>query len=84
MKVTETSKAAFKSIDAESFRLLILDFIKSRTEGATCDEIEESLGIKHQTASARLCELQRKNMIRIEGTRLTRSNRKANVYFLKD
>lgn len=37
-------------------------FISERGEhGATCQEVEEALGLSHQTASARLWELSGKN-----------------------
>ena len=35
----------------------VLSHVRSVPEGATCDEIEIALGLKHQTASARLRDL---------------------------
>jgi len=49
--------------------------------GATCDEIETDLGLSHQTVSARLCELERKDWItKTTEKRQTRSGRRAFVY----
>lgn len=53
--------------------------------GATCDEVEVALGLRHQTASARLRELVLKGAIKDSGARrLTRSKRKAAVYVFND
>jgi hypothetical protein len=50
-------------------------------ESAICDEVEAALGIPHQTASARFCDLQALNWIRKTGAvRRTRNNSDAAVY----
>lgn len=49
-------------------------------EGATCDELEESLDLKHQTLSARVRELWKEGFLRKHGERRTRSGRWATVY----
>jgi len=55
---TDTSAAAHEAIapHAAAMRLKVLTHIRE-VDGATCDEIEIALGMKHQTASARLTEL---------------------------
>jgi predicted ArsR family transcriptional regulator len=58
----------------------ILHFLKIHQD-ATCDQIEDYMGIKHQTASARLKGLADKGLIRDSGARRpTRSGRAARVY----
>jgi len=48
--------------------------------GATCDEIERTTGISHQTVSARLAELAQRGLVAPSGqTRQTRSGRQAAV-----
>lgn len=81
---TDTSRAAAASMvqHAPAIRARILDFITSRgVNGASCDEIEQELGISHQCSSARLTEL-RKNVdvIDMGERRVTRSGRKAIVW----
>lgn len=62
----------------------IIAFIESRgSMGATCDEIEVALGLKHQTASARVYDLRNAERICNSGkTRATRSGCQATVYWL--
>jgi predicted transcriptional regulator len=44
--------------EARQLRSKILDFLLSRgLTGATCEEVEDALGLSHQTASARISEL---------------------------
>ena len=53
--------------------------------GATCDEIEEALDLKHQTASARVRELALRGDLEDSGKRRdTRSGRKAVVWVAWD
>jgi predicted transcriptional regulator len=79
-----TSAAAKRSIKgiAQKMREQILSYITVMGDyGCTCDEVEEALNLKHQTASARIKELMNDNLITLNGKqRLTRSKRKANVY----
>lgn len=75
------SEAANDSVSSHKNRLCdtILAFLRSN-EGATSDEVEASLGIIHQTASARLRELVRDGYAyRSPWTRSTRSGRQAVV-----
>lgn len=52
--------------------------------GATCDEVETYLGLRHQTASARIRELVLIGKIFDTGwRRLTRSGRKARIYYVR-
>lgn len=51
--------------------------------GATCDEIEEALDMRHQTCSARCRELVLDGqIIKTASVRHTRSGRNANIYVL--
>ena len=56
---TETSKDAAESIKDKinGMCLEVLRCVRSHEEGLTCDQVEEILGMKHQTASARLNDL---------------------------
>lgn len=80
---SDTSKAAAEShapASVSALKSLMLRFI-AYSGGATCDEIEASLGLRHQTASARIKELKDTQKIRDTGTRRrTRSGRMAAVY----
>jgi len=60
----------------------MLGWVRSKgNDGSTCDEAEEGLDMKHQTASARLRELVLKEFIVDSGMRRrTRSGRGARVY----
>lgn len=79
-----TSAAAAESIAPvmSVLRQKVLDAIRScGTHGATCDELEDLLALRHQTCSARVYELRNHEMIRDSGTRrMTRSNRQATVW----
>lgn len=63
-------------------RTLVYRFIESKKHyGATSDEVEQALGLSHQTASARMTELKALKMINDSGlSRKTRSHRKAGVW----
>ncbi len=64
---------------------LVLNFIAgSQGRGATCDEVERYLGMPHQTASARIRGLVKKDkIIGSDHTRKTRTGRKAMVWITK-
>ena len=89
-----TSKIAADSMvqSASGLRRRVLDFIRASPNGATCDEIEERLLMRHQTASARCRELAlldqvEKRMDRLTGKeerRPTRSGRLAAVLYAVD
>lgn len=80
-KNSDTSRAAAASVepDARTLRGIILAFIRGRGDfGATCDEIEVELGLRHQTASARVFELREAKYIGdFASRRKTRSGRAA-------
>lgn len=81
-RASATSHAAAKSIvaSADTLRARVL-FAISKLHGATCDEVEEATGMRHQTCSARVRELFLKGMIRdSEARRKTRSGRTAVVW----
>jgi hypothetical protein len=76
-----TSAAAAKSIDPTSMAAQVLEFIRGRVDGATDDEVERNLEMRHQTASARRRELVIKGLLVDSGrTRNTSSGRKATVW----
>ncbi len=78
----ETSIIAARSVteSADQMRSRVLVAIRE-AGGATCDEVEVSLEMKHQTASARIRELQLEGRVRDSGTRRkTRSGRPAVVW----
>lgn len=78
---SETSQAAAESVcdSADTLRARVLEAIRTRG-GATCDELEVALNMRHQTASARLTELGKLGRIVPNGKRDTRSGRKAVVW----
>jgi hypothetical protein len=64
---TDTSRAAAAAIPGsatERTRAAIYRRIRDDADGATCDEIELEFGMPHQTASARLWELQGNGVLR--------------------
>jgi hypothetical protein len=79
----ECSEAANDSIQdqKEGLRELVRLWISAcGYEGSTCDEAEVGLGLRHQTASARMRELvQTGQVIKTRMKRETRSGRKAFV-----
>jgi len=82
-KARSISNEAFESIaDVSLLQRKVLEFVVDRgPHGATCDEVEQDLGLLHQTASARVSELYGKGYLQdSQRTRLTRSGRKAIVW----
>jgi predicted transcriptional regulator len=81
--MSSTSLQAFASIRpvAGAMREEIIGQLREYG-GATCDELEHLNGWRHQTASARINELKRDGLIMPDGTRPTRSGRKATVWVL--
>jgi len=81
---SDTSEAAAVSVDESTpyLRGRVLDYISARgVEGATCDEVEGALDMRHQTASPRVNELAGRGAIVDSGRRRkTRSGRNAVVY----
>jgi len=79
----ETSRESAKELDrsgrASQYRQIIYDYIK--TIPSTCDEIESTLGIRHQTASCYIRFLTQDGHLKDSGERrLTRSGRRAIVW----
>ena len=70
--------------DKNRLRNLIYSYIETCCEarGATCEEVERALGLRHQTASARITELRKSGrLINIPGERrYTRSGATARVH----
>ena len=68
--------------------MAILHLITDKPSGATCDELEQWLNLRHQTCSARVTEMLKDGRLKpmlsfgIAVTRKTRSGRKARVYIL--
>lgn len=74
------SYAARSSLNSSEIRRRVLGFIQARgPQGATSDEIEQALGLSHQTASARCSELKAEGKVCVVGSRKTRSGSKASV-----
>ena len=88
---SQTSELAAESMEKSivGLRRDVLDCVSARPDGATCDEVEQSLSMRHQTASARCRELVLMGKLerRLDPTtgreirRLTRSGRTASVLF---
>ena len=93
-QTSQTSKAAANSVArvAANLRLKILDYIRAKSNGATCDEVEQHLSMLHQTASARCRELVQMGQLEKradpltgkENQRPTRSGRAASVLYVKE
>lgn len=81
----ETSRAAGDSMTKVAGKLQrqVLDTISRHPGGLTCDRIEELLGGRHQTISARVRELVLLGKIEKAGKRQTRSGRLAWVYVVR-
>jgi len=54
--------------------------MKCGKNGATCEEVEDALGLRHQSASARVNELMNTGRILVGGRRETSSGRSAFVW----
>jgi predicted transcriptional regulator len=65
-------------------QLKVYDLVKlAGWDGKTCDEVEVALGLTHQSASARVHELEKMKLIEQRGTkRKTRAGRTAYVFVL--
>ena len=89
---TETSQEAAESFGdyLSGIRKTVYELFKGFPCGLTCDEVEQRLNLKHQTASARLNELQETGHLSVRinpktkkpFTRKTRSGRNARIYFV--
>lgn len=88
---SHTSELAAESMEKSisGLRRDVLDCVSARPDGATCDEVEQILLMRHQTASARCRELVLMGKLERrldpatgrEIRRLTRSGRTASVLF---
>ena len=87
---SETSEAAAVSIEEKLGPMcrLVRSALADARDGLTCEEVEEKTGLKHQTASARLKQLQdagyaewRKDEHGNHRKRPNTSGRNAKVYF---
>ena len=83
---SETSEEAAKSIKPSSLRSKVASMLRLRgLFGATDDELEASLGLRHQTVSARRRELVLLVKAKDSGVkRVTRSGRRATVWVACD
>ena len=81
---SDTSQAAAQSIEqnAATMRGMIYVMIKRKEKlGATCDEVEEFLNLRHQTVSARIREMAEQGLLHDSGLRrMTRSKHMATVW----
>lgn len=92
---TDTSRDAAESIRSQinGMCLNVLEIIRETRLGLTCEQIEQLLGMKHQTASARLCDLMEMHPSPLEfrpdpktgkpQRRVNSSGRTARIYFAK-
>ena len=77
---TSKEAAGVLTQQVDNIRQKVFEHIK-KVGGATCSEIEEALGLRHQTASARIRELVLFGQIRDSShVRRTGSGRKAVVW----
>jgi DNA-binding transcriptional ArsR family regulator len=60
-------------------RLAIMHLLRACPEGLTCDELEQQLGMRHQTVSARLTELKKDKLVVVTGLRRTRTGSYAGI-----
>ena len=62
---SDTSYDAAKSIraDLSALRRRVLSAVQAAPDGITCEQLEAITGLKHQTASARLKELQDRGQV---------------------
>lgn len=68
---SDTSQGAAVSVApfVPSMRTRVLDLIRSAPDGLTCSDVEHWTGFRHQTASARLCDLRSRQLIVDSGRR---------------
>lgn len=80
----DTSEAAAESLSAiaETLTERVYHYVASKgEEGATCDEVEIAMSLRHQTASSRLWDLEGKRLLRkTTDTRKARSGRMVRIY----
>jgi len=79
---SDTSKAAADAFDLDALAAQerrVYDHIVASGTGATCDEIEIDLTLKHQAASARIRGLVLRGLVRDSGCRKTTSSNRTAV-----
>jgi hypothetical protein len=84
---TDTSRQAAAEIAPRLSALQkdILRYLRARAGGGTCDELEETLGLRHQTCGPRLRELALSGaIVETKMRRRTRSGRKAIVWVARE
>jgi hypothetical protein len=82
-KATSWAAAISMKTVASQLGQVVLDAIEEQPDGATCEEVEDILAMKHQTVSARIRELVLMNKLYDTGaTRFNKSGRRAIVYKL--
>lgn len=81
-KTRDTTIEAHDAVQpvAADLRASILEAVTAAPEGLTCEDVEGQLGLRHQTASARINELSRAGKIRDAGRRENKSGAKAIVW----
>lgn len=78
-----TSREAAASLDATTLNALqkrVLDYVRSKVDGATDEEIATGLGLNPSTARPRRIELARRGLIVEAGTRKAASGRNATAW----
>lgn len=87
MTYQQTSRMAYESIIPKLPEMKRRIFEYLLEDSSTCDELEQGLGMSHQTASATMTALKRDKLIKPKKTkegkrirRRTRSGRLADVY----
>lgn len=78
-----TSRQAAASLDVTTLNALqqrVLDYVRSRADGATDEEIATGLGLNPSTARPRRIELVRRGMLVEAGTRKATSGRNATAW----
>ena len=78
-----TSAAAADSLNGTALNALqrrVLEFLRTRPEGATDEEMQRGLGMNPSTQRPRRIELARRGLVVEAGTRRTSSGRSASVW----
>lgn len=65
----DTSKAAAKTVTAESLEAIVLSCLRKHPEGLTTHELAEHTGLSLVTVSPRMAPLRKKNLVRDSGER---------------
>lgn len=83
MTYRSTSRAALVSTDRNATEQRVLEELRIRPAGLTCDQFIAITGIPHQTASPRFTALEQRGLItRTDLRRATRTGSMAAVYML--